>query len=212
MDIKEAIRMLEAKRRLIEKTCKDTIPRKIGVKAVNLTNQNFREGGFNDGGLKPWKRTRRQDDSFYGKKATSKYGPLLSARNHLSRSNEYEVQVDGTKVRVILSNPVSYAAIHNKGGIVESNPRVTPKMRKYFWARYYHLAGIKKKTGKKARKQKEENLPEEALKYKRLALTRKSTLKVKAKIPQRQFIGQSKELDEIVRTTVINELEKIWEK
>ena len=64
MDIKEAIRMLEAKRRLIEKTCKDTIPRKIGVKAVNLTNQNFREGGFNDGGLKPWKRTKRQDDSF----------------------------------------------------------------------------------------------------------------------------------------------------
>ena len=85
-------------------------------------------------------------------------------------------------------------------------------MRKYFWARYYHLAGIKKKTGKKARKQKEENLPEEALKYKRLALTRKSTLKVKAKIPQRQFIGQNKELDEIVRTTVINELEKIWKK
>ncbi len=210
MTIKEAIRMLEAKRKLIEKTCKDTIPRKIGVKAVNLTNRNFREGGFNNGSLQPWKKAKRQEDDFQKKKMASRYGPLLSSRNHLSRSNGYEVQVEGNKVRVILINPVDYAAIHNEGGTIQTNPRVTKKMKKFFWAKYYHLAGITKKMGKKARRQKQENLPPEALKYKRLALTKRATLRIRADIPKRQFIGPSKDLDEIVKTTVINELEKIW--
>ena len=68
------------------------------------------------------------------------------------------------------------------------------------------------KAGGKKRKSIEENLPEEALKWKRLALTTKETLDVKAAIPKRQFIGESRELNQkienLIETNITNILNK----
>lgn len=55
MNVNEAIRELRKREKQLEKAFKDTLPRKIGAKAVNLVNRNFREGGFYDDGLHPWK-------------------------------------------------------------------------------------------------------------------------------------------------------------
>ena len=68
------------------------------------------------------------------------------------------------------------------------------------------------KAGGKKRKAIEENLPEEALKWKRLALTTKERLDIRATIPQRPFIGNSQELndqiEELIETNIRNILNK----
>ena len=64
------------------KEVNDRLPRKVGVTAVNHFKQNFRDGGWLDNGLHPWKRTRRQDSN----SPDAKYGPLTSRRNHMMRS------------------------------------------------------------------------------------------------------------------------------
>lgn len=84
------------------------LPRRIGNAAVNMTNRNFRDAGWRDGGLKPWKTTRRQQ----GKGKDSQYLPLHSRREHLSRSTQYKVTGPG---EVTVSNPVPYAWVHNYG-------------------------------------------------------------------------------------------------
>lgn len=109
MNVNDAVRELRRKEKEIKKAFSRTLPRRIGAKAVNLVNRNFREGGFYDGGLHPWKRTRRQDSA---KGAAGEYGPLLSRRNRLSRSSEYEAE----PYKVTIVNPVEYAGIHNYGG------------------------------------------------------------------------------------------------
>ena len=60
----------------------DILPRRVGVLAVNLFRQNFRNAGFMDGTNHQWKTTRRQ----LGKGKDSKYTPLTSRRNHLMMS------------------------------------------------------------------------------------------------------------------------------
>jgi phage gpG-like protein len=72
-----------------------------------------------------------------------------------------------TQKAIRIVNDAPYAAIHNSGGIITI--RITAKMRKYFWAMYY--------------KTKNE-------KYKAMALTKKTAFR--SRIPQRQFMGNSK--------------------
>ena len=50
----------------ILKEVNDRLSRKVGVVAVNHFKQNFRDGGWLDNGLHPWKRTRRQDSNSPG--------------------------------------------------------------------------------------------------------------------------------------------------
>ncbi len=118
-DLKKTLKLLE---RDLQKTISDTLPRKAGVLAVNHTRQNFRDGGFRDGGLQPWKPTRRQQSG--SKKASDRYGPLLSSRKRLMGAT-YDVPMKG---KVIVRNTVEYAAIHNEGGTVSTHPRITPKL------------------------------------------------------------------------------------
>ena len=180
------------------------LPVLVGRTAKDHFQENFRQGGFVDGSLHPWQEVQRRKKG--GKRASAKYGTLLSGRNHLFSSIKY-IPGDSS---LTVTNDVEYAALHNNGG----HPQVTPKMRKFAWAQYYQAAGITKrmKAGGKKRKAIEENLPEEALKWKRLALTTKETLDVKASIPKRQFIGESRELNQkienLIETNITNILNK----
>lgn len=190
MDAKNIEKLVGKAKNDILKEVTDRLPRKVGVIAVNHFKQNFRDGGWLDGGLHPWKRTRRQDS----KSPDAKYGPLTSRRNHLMRS----IQSSTGPGTVTVENPVPYAAIHNEGGEVTTHPTVTDRMRRYAWHMVYSLAGVKGK-GKLP-----EELPEEAGKWKGLALTRKRNITVHARIPQRQFMGDSAEL-RVKIDNIINE-------
>lgn len=179
----------------IQKEVTDRLPRKVSVVAVNHFKQNFRDGGWLDGGLHPWKRTRRQD----GNTPDAKYGPLTSRHDHLMRS----IQARTAPGEVSIENPVPYAAIHNEGGDITSHPTITDKMRKYAWRMVYSLSGVKGK-GKLPKE-----LPAEAEKWKGLALTKKSQLTVHARIPQRQFMGDSAELRTKINKIINESIKRI---
>lgn len=193
--ISDLVRVLEKK---VRQELNDRLPRRVGVIAVNFFNQNFRDGGFRDGGLKRWPETRRQRE---GEGASARYGPLLSAAPHLSRSTQAHPSPD----QVRITNPVPYAGIHNEGGTITTHPTITPRMRRMAWAKVYKLAGVKK--GEKLPKQ----LPMKAQMWKGLALTKKSKLNITAKIPQRRFIGESAELRKKIDDLITQTLQRIMQ-
>ena len=178
-----------------ERLISRTLPVKIGVKAKSIFQENFRKGGFQDGGLQKWPVTRRQ---LLGKGADSKRGPLLSSRKVLYSSIGYTP----SRGSVTIFSNIVYAGIHNEGGTVVTHPSVTDKMRRYAWARYYAAGGGKKGKGAAA-------ASDDAEMWKRLALTKKKTLTVKATIPKRQFMGDSKELVTAVTTIIEAEVSKL---
>ncbi len=195
MNTKEFSNLTRQFERELETFARRTAPVIVGRLAENHFRNNFRKGGFVDRELKPWPRTRRQQSG--AGTAASKYGPLLSSREHLMSSTQHMV----SDFRVRVFNDVPYAPIHNWGGT--THPTVTPQMRRYAWSRYYAAGGGKKnKKGVAA--------GEEAERWKRLALTKKTKLTVR--IPQRQFLGPSAELDETIRKELENELTQIFAK
>ena len=173
------------------------ISRRLPVAAGKIAKQhfqdNFRQGGFVDGGLHPWPPARRLSSGMQG--AAARYRTLMSSRQHLFSAIGYTPGM----AKVTVFNDVVYASIHNDGGTL--HPRITPKMRRYAWAKYYELGGGGKgsQRGRKPLgKGNSSGAPSEATsaeaeKWKRLALTKKSTLTVN--IPKRQFMGPSVELD-----------------
>lgn len=192
MDAKQIADVIARAPRQVERAMRDELPRKAAVIAKNHFRQNFRDAGFLDGGLHPWKKTRRQE-------AGDERTPLTSRRNHLMNSID-AVPAPG---RVTVVNPVPYATIHNEGGTINTHPTVTPEMRGMAWAKAYSIAGVRK--GDKLPKE----LPEEAGKWRALALTKKQKLNIKVKIPQRRFIGESKELREKINKAIIDKLKEI---
>ena len=116
MTEKQVLRKLASVRKDIDELVASKWPRKAGVMAINLFNENFRKGGFLNKVRVAWRRTKRQNNPRMTKAgkttAASSYGPLLSSRRHLSRSNE-KIVGNG---QVTIVNKVPYAAVHNEGG------------------------------------------------------------------------------------------------
>ncbi|MBR2632318.1 MAG: hypothetical protein IKD29_02620 [Lentisphaeria bacterium] len=142
MDVKNLADELKNKAGEVENLMRRKLPVIVGRMAKDHYQENFRKGGFQNRGLRKWPVTRRQTSGIAG--ADGQYGPLLSRRNHLFGSIKY-VPSD---FRVLVSNDLPYAPIHNWGG--ETNPTVTARMRRFAWAMYYHAQGTSKKpTGGK---------------------------------------------------------------
>ena len=205
-DPKKLERMVSKLKEQVEREVNDLLPRKVGLIAVQHFKQNFRDSGFLDGGLRPWKKSQRELRGGLG--ASARYKTLTSARNHLMSSTQAHIG----RGEVSIENPVPYAVIHNEGGTIVSNPTITPKMRKYAWAMAYKLSGRKRgSTGKRGKRAggSREAIPEEAKKWMALALTKKTKLKIRAKIPKRQFIGESRELVRKVNKEVNDSIQRI---
>ena len=202
---------LESDIQRMKKEIEQLISRKLPVVAGKYAKQhfqdNFRQGGFVNGGLHPWPPAKRLSSGESG--ADSQYKTLMSSRNHLFSSINYTPGI----AKVTIFNDVAYAAIHNEGGTV--HPKITPKMRRFAWATYYELKGKQKgaqkpqKDPKNGTSQSAGKQPDsgEAEKWKRLALTKKETLTIN--IPQRQFMGQSAELDAKISAYVEKEVLRI---
>lgn len=182
-----------------EKEVEDLQRRKMPVHAgriaVNHFQDNFDKGGFVNNGLHKWKKSNRELHG--GKSAKSQYKTLMSGRNQLYQSIRY-TPGDG---KVVIATNEPHAPIHNWGGTL--NPTVTPKMRKFAWAKFFAAGG---KSGSPSSGGGEGGGPDAQF-WKRLALTKKTKLNIR--MPQRQFLGESKELDEKIREKLDSELEKI---
>jgi phage gpG-like protein len=112
------------------------------------------------------------------------------------------------RVRVI--NEVVYAPINNWGG--EIDVTVTDRMRRFAWAKFYKASGKRKKTGtgqkkRVKRRSKPKELNPQAQFWRNMALTQKKKLHIR--IPQRQFMGESEELNRRIREKVDQEITNI---
>lgn len=194
-----AEKFMEKERKALEKFLRREMPVIAGRMAQDHFQNNFRLGGFVNGGLHPWPKAKRLSSGGTG--AASNYGTLLSGRNHLFKSIKY-IPSD---YRVKISNDVIYAPIHNWGGSVSVT--VTDRMRRFAWAKYRETSGeTKKNTGKKSRGKATSKRPTnpQAQMWKGLALTKKKKLSIR--IPQRQFIGESEELNEKIEKKITEKI------
>lgn len=186
MDIQEFNRQLRQKAAQLNELMRRKMPVLAGNIAKRHIEEDFRKGGFTGGGFHQWQETRRQRSG--RSDAASRYGPLLSGRNRLSRSINFR---PGDRKVTVYTN-VPYAPVHNDGGT--THPNITPKMRRYAWARHYKEAGKDKQA--------------DTL-WKRLALTKKKQLTIR--IPKRQFMPDSgsTELGKKIRAKLEQEVKTI---
>lgn len=184
MTTKEIVAQIAKQAKQLETLARRNLPIKVGRLAKNHYQDNFRQGGFVNGGLKPWQRSKRQS----GTGTSAGYGTLMSDRRHLFNSVQYTPSDNSVRIH----NDAIHAPIHNWGGTV--TPTVTPKMRRFAWAKYYEATSN----------------TSEAKMWKGLALTKKTKLSIE--MPQRQFIGESAELNEKVAELIKTEVSNIINK
>lgn len=194
---------MERERKALEKLMRREMPVIAGRMAQDHFQNNFRQGGFVNGGLHSWPKAKRLSSGRTD--AAGNYGTLLSGRNHLFKSIKY-IPSD---YRVKILNDVIYAPIHNWGGTVTVT--VTDRMRRFAWAKYRETSGeTKKNTGKKSRGKATSKRPPnpQAQMWKGLALTKKKKLNIH--IPQRQFLGESEELNEKIEKKMAEKITNIF--
>jgi phage gpG-like protein len=186
MNVSEFNRLWASKEKEWDEALRRTLPVKVGVMAQAHYQDNIRvRQGFLNDGVHKWPKTKRQLSG--SKSAASNYGALQSSSMNLYNSIKHVPSA----YKVTVSSNLKYAAVHNWGGAVQ--PTVTPKMRKWAWAKHYEEAGADKKKDTM---------------WKRLALTKKSRLNIR--IPQRQFLGESRELNQQIQQKIDNEIRKIY--
>ena len=140
-------RLLTSTKHAIAHQIKRTIQVKLATTAQHHFRDNFQKSGFVDDGVKPWKRSKRQDDPKHPDRA---YKTLLSRRDHLYKSISKKTE----PAKAIVYTEVPYAKAHNEG-------------------------------------------------------TSTAGRKHNVRIPKRQFMGESKQLNSKFKKVIVDELEKI---
>lgn len=97
------------------------------------------------------------------------------------------------------------AAIHNEGGEI----KVTARMKKFFWHKYYDATGSfgRKKDGSRRNDKRTVQLSTEAEFWKFMALMKEGAT---IKIPRRQFIGVSPEVEKTVNEIIEENLNEYF--
>jgi len=120
---------------------------------------------------------------------------------YVSRSVMSKITNDG--VTFYSAHPA--ADIHNEGGEI----KVTQRMKGYFWHRYYECVGGfgRKKNGEKRNDHRTQQLSSEASFWKFMALMKVGS---SIKIPRRQFLGASTEVEKAVTEIIEQNLEEYF--
>lgn len=128
-------------------------------------------------------------------------GHILVDTGALRRS--VKSRVSGQSITFYSDLP--YASIHNDGGEI----KVTAKMKRYFWHRYYEAQGSfgRKKNGEKRNTKKNRQLTSEAEFWQMMALMKVGKT---IKIPRRRFLGASPEVEQSVREIIEENLDEYF--
>ena len=134
------------------------------------------------------------DEKWPATKLTYHRGSLMMRTGRLRKSL---LSPKVTSNGIIWSSSLHYADIHNNGGEI----RVTPQMRKFFWAKYYQTssATTKKKNGEASSSARNRKLSIEAEQWKALALKPIGSI---IKIEKRQFIGSHPQVDKHIKEVI----------
>lgn len=162
----------------------------IRVEMRDEFDQNFERQGFF---AKAWQRR---------KSPTRGEGHILVDTGSLRRS--ITARSDGSSITFSYTSP--YAAIHNEGGEI----KVTAKMKRYFWAKYYEATGSfgRKKDGGLRNTKKNRQLSANAEFWKAMALMKVGKT---IKIPKRQFLGMAPEVEKEVTHIIESNLEEYFD-
>lgn len=163
----------------------------VKVELGDEFDKNFvREGFFNEA----WSRKRSVVNA--GK-------PILVNTGLLRKSVKSRVNGDGIE----FYSDLPYAGIHNEGGEIV----VTARMKRFFWAKYYGATGSfgRKKSGALRGDRRNARLTGEADFWKAMALMKVGR---KIRIPKRQFIGASAEVEASVREIIEENLSEYFGK
>ena len=154
--------------------------------ALNHFDDSWDKQGFTDetGTFKKWEDRKNND----GSKSDSNRNILVGKGSGILRRS-LEVKSATTK-RIVIGTPVKYAQAHNEGAEIEQNITITPKMRKFAWAKFYET--------KKAS-------------WKGLALTKKKEINRTLTIPKRQFMGNSKPLTDKIKKRLDTKMNKTFQ-
>lgn len=100
-----------------------------------------------------------------------------------------------------------YAGIHNEGGEI----RVTARMRRFFWAKYYAARGSfgYRKNGERRRDKRNVQLTAEAEFWRAMALKKVGDV---VRMPRRQFLGTHPRLEQAVREIIEENLDRYFSK
>jgi phage gpG-like protein len=167
----------------IKRYARQDLPRHIGKLAVDHFRENFMQGGYMDDTLQPWKPSKRIG---VGKGASAGYGTLLSARKELYNS----IRFAASEGKVVIISSLPHSKIHNEGGTISQNITVTPKMRRFAWAKHYEAGTADTK-------------------WKGLALTKKTSIARNITMPKRQYMGKSIELNRQIQERIMKDLKAI---
>ena len=160
--------------------------------AVGLTyefDKNFSRQAFFS---KAW--ARRKSPIRPGRAILTDTGGLRRSLRHESTANS-----------VTFMSDLPYAAIHNEGGRI----RVTPRMKRFFWAKMYEAQGRFnfRRDGSLSQSKKQVQLNDEASFWKALAQKKVGDEIV---IPERRFLGNSPEVEKLVRDVIRNALQEFF--
>lgn len=157
------------------------ILRDIKVELSDEFDRNFERQGFFS---EKWQRSQR---------AKSGGGATLIDTGKLRRS--ITSRSDATSITFYTTEP--YAAIHNEGGEI----KVTAKMKRFFWAKYYEASGSfgRRKDGSMRQDKRNARLSDAASMWQYMALMKVGST---IKIPKRRFLGASVEVERAVREIV----------
>lgn len=157
-----------------------SMPRIAGVQATRYLKDGFkRQGWVENGRVSRWK-PRLPGSPRNSRRILSDTGNLKDSIRILS------LGVDEVRIGINPSE-VPYAEIHNSGGSIT----ITPAMRRYFWAMYYQAVGASTGSGRRRERGRGRGrVSGQAKLWRALALKRSPI-----KIPKRQFIGYSPDLE-----------------
>lgn len=102
------------------KQFKKTLPQAIGTEAVNFAKDNFRRQGFQDIGVRKWKKRKPGSQRNKGR-------GILIDTGKLKRSIRI-TRITGS--RVYIGSNVIYAQIHNEGGRIKGSANVRAHRRR----------------------------------------------------------------------------------
>lgn len=174
----------DAMRRIVGNILRD-----IRIELSDEFDKNFTRQGFF---AEAWERRRSP---------LRPGGAILVDTGNLRRSIGSKSDSDS----ITFFSDAEYAAIHNEGGEI----KVTARMKRFFWAKYYEASGSfgRKKNGEKRGDRRTRQLTAEAEFWQHMAL-----MKVGAtiRIPRRQFLGYSPEVEKYVTEIIEENLEEFF--
>lgn len=167
-----------------------TILSDIRVDMADEFDKNFERQAFFS---EAW--TRRKSPTRPG-------GSILIDTGTLRKS----IQSKSTESSITFYSTLPYASIHNDGGEI----KVTRKMKRYFWHKYYATTGSfgRKKNGERRNDKRTVQLSTEAEFWKHMALMKEGK---SIKIPRRRFLGVSPEVEKTVKEIIEENLTDYFE-